>query len=643
MKAFLLRFWLNIILLAGASLTCGESAYAAQATVAAGQLVTLTATADGTAPFTYQWAKNGAVLVGATDSTYTIMSFQAADAGTYNTLVSNSAGSTTSDDAILSLDGGTTSAPLFSTQPQSQTVTAGGTVTFTAAATGSPSPTFQWKKDGSNILGASNTSYSIATVATGDAGIYTVVATNSVASVTSSAATLTVNAATSAPIFTTQPLSQTVTVGGGVTFTAAASGVPSPTLQWKKNGSNIVGATNGSYTIATTASGDAGSYTVVATNSVGTATSNTASLTVNPVPVAPAITTQPVSQTLVAGSSVTFTVVATGTPAPTFQWRKNGTNISGATSSSYTKNNITSSNAGTYTVVAANSAGSVTSNGAVLTVGSAPAFTTQPASQTVTVGSAVSFTVVASGSPAPTFQWKKGGVNILNATSATYTITSVITGDAASYTVVATNSISAVTSNAATLTVNAANSAPVFTTQPATQTVTAGNSVTFTAAASGSPAPTYQWKKAGINIAGATNPSYTINNVTSSAAGSYSVVAANSAGSATSNSATLTVNVAGTAPILTTQPLSQTVTAGTSATFTAAASGSPTPTYQWQKDGVNIAGATGSSFTISSPVGANEGSYTVVATNSAGSVISNTATLTVVVPPSNVVIAISIQ
>lgn len=128
----------------------------------------------------------------------------------------------------------------------------------------------------------------------------------------------------------------------------------------------------------------------------------------------------------------------------------------------------------------------------------------------------------------------------------------------------------------------ATSSAPTFTTQPASQTATAGASVTFTAAASGSPAPTYQWSLGGTAISGATGASYTINSVAASDAGTYTVTATNSAGSATSNGAVLTVTSASTAPTFTTQPSNQTVAPGGNATFTAAASGFPAPTYQWE-------------------------------------------------------------
>lgn len=182
--------------------------------------------------------------------------------------------------------------------------------------------------------------------------------------------------------------------------------------------------------------------------------------------------------------------------------------------------------------------------------------------------------------------------------------------------------------------------APSITTQPVSQTVATGTAVTFTAAASGNPAPTYQWRKNGVNLAGATDSSYTIASPSASDAASYTVLATNSAGSATSNAAVLTVTAV---PVITTQPLSQTVAAGTAVTFTAAASGSPAPTYQWRKNAVNLAGATNTSYTIASPSVSDAASYTVVATNSAGSATSNAAVLTVIVVPSSAIISITVE
>ncbi len=437
-----------------------------------------------------------------------------------------------------------------------------------------------------------------------------------------------------APTFTLQPVGANLSTGGSVTLTSTATGSPTPTYQWRKNGTNVLGATASVFAISNAQVSDSGDYTVVASNSGGNVTSNAATVQVTAPNVAPVFTTQPAGQSVLLGSSVTLTAAASGTPAPTYQWRKDGANVSGATAGTLSLPSAQLSDSGTYVVVATNSVGSVTSNAAILTVASAtvaPAFTLQPAGQTVNVGANVTFTVAASGSPTPTLQWRKNGAAIPGATANTFTLASVQATDAGDYSAVATNSAGSATSNTATLQVTVANAAPVFSVQPADQSVLVGATATFTATATGSPAPTYQWRKNGTAVPGATAASLTIPNVQVADAGDFSVVATNSVGTSTSNTATLRVTAAAVAPVFTLQPAGQTVAAGSTVTFTSIASGSPTPSYQWRKNGTAITGATTANFSLASAQATDAGDYTVVATNSAGTVTSNTATLQITV------------
>ena len=176
--------------------------------------------------------------------------------------------------------------------------------------------------------------------------------------------------AATVPSITTQPTSQTVAAGQSATFTVAATGTAPLTYQWQKNGALLVGATSSSYATPAAATSDNGArFSVAVSNAAGTATSSTATLTVTAAAVAPTITTQPASQTVTAGQLASFSVVAAGTPPLTYQWKKNGVAISGATSSGYTTPaTATSDNGAQFTVVVSNSAGSVTSNAATLSV-----------------------------------------------------------------------------------------------------------------------------------------------------------------------------------------------------------------------------------------------------------------------------------
>ena len=258
-------------------------------------------------------------------------------------------------------------------QPQSLYVKVGLSAVFTVNATATPSPTYQWQKDGNAIPGATSASYTIAATQYTDAGSFAVAVTSGAFTLTSGAATLKIAALATdiPPIYVfSQPASQTVTVGQSATFAADVAATPAPTYQWKKNGAAIPGATSVSYTIAAAQTSDAGTYTLVITNSAATVTTNDATLTVNPVSglTAPAITTQPTSQTVTVGSTASFTVAATGNPFPTYQWKKNGAPITGAITATLTLANAQTSDAASYTVTVTNSVNAITSSAAVLTV-----------------------------------------------------------------------------------------------------------------------------------------------------------------------------------------------------------------------------------------------------------------------------------
>jgi hypothetical protein len=268
-------------------------------------------------------------------------------------------------------------------------------------------------------------------------------------------------------------------------------------------------------------------------------------------------------------------VVATGTTPLGYQWKKNGTAVSGATSSSYTTPATTSSDNGAqFTVTVSNSAGSVTSNGATLTVStvSAPKVSLSATSltfgsQAVGTSSAVRFTTLTNtGNATLTFSavvsgdFAFGGVGTCGS--------SVAAGASCTISVKFTPTTTGTRTGGVTLTDNAGNSpqtisltgigsttsavavAPSITTQPASRTVTAGQTAAFTVAATGTAPLTYQWKRNGTAISGATSSSYTTPATTSSDNGAqFTVAVSNSAGNVTSNAATLTVG--GTTPPLT--------------------------------------------------------------------------------------------
>lgn len=341
----------------------------------------------------------------------------------------------------------------------------------------------------------------------------------------------------------------------------------------------------------------------------------------------PTISTQPNAQTACSGGSITFSVTATGTSPLSYQWRKDGTAIAGATSASYTISSLSATLAGSYTVVVTNKAGTVTSSPATLTVNSPPTITAQPTPQSTCAGTSVLFTVTAGGTAPLSYQWKKNGADIAGATTAMYTISSVTEADVGAYSVVVTNACGTVTSNPATLSLDVT---PTVTAQPVSQTVCQGLPATWVVVAEGGSALGYQWRKDGVDIAGATAATYTVPAVAAGDAGTYTVVIKNSCGTVTSEPAVLTVTLA---PIVTLHPISQTASVGDSITFTVMATGGESLTYQWMKDGADISGATSDLYTILAVTAGTAGTYTVVVANACGAVTSNPATLTVTDSP----------
>lgn len=432
------------------------------------------------------------------------------------------------------------------------------------------------------------------------------------------------------------------------------------------SGSSSSGSGSVSYTVAQNTTGLTRTGTLTVAGQTYTVTQSA--------DFAPTITAHPSNATVVSGANATFTVAASGSPAPAYQWQKS---IGGDAFSNLTEappySNVTTAtltvaataelNGAQYRAVATNTlAPPATSNAATLTVHFAPAITTQPSNAIAVSGASATFTVAATGNPAPSYQWQvsiDGGsfTNLVeaapysNVTTATLNVAASQSLDGARYRALATNAISPpAASDAATLTVHFA---PAITTHPSNVTAVSGTTATFTAAASGNPAPAYQWQVS-IGEAAFTNltegaPYSNVSTATLTVGASpslngarYRAVATNAiVPAATSNAATLTVHFA---PAITTHPSNASAVSGSSTTFTVAANGNPAPTYQWQVsngDGTftdlieaapyaNVATAT---LTVTAAVGLNGKQYRAVATNAVSPpATSNAATLTVTLP-----------
>jgi hypothetical protein len=280
-------------------------------TLLAGQSIQLSVTASGSSPLSYQWLKSGAVIAGATAATYSVTGVTTSDSGSYSVVVSNAYGAVYSSSATVTV--AQPAAPVITTQPRSVSATSGSTVSFTVEASGTPSPSYQWLKDGAPVAGATTRTLIFLSVSSANSGTYAVAASNSQGTVVSSGATLTVTAPVSAPAFTSQPASQTASAGSSVVLTAGAVGSPQPAYQWLKNGAVIVGATNAALILPSVSSSDAGNYYVIATNTAGAATSASATLAVTP---ASALSNLSVRTTLSSGQTLIVGGVVSGGSKP---------------------------------------------------------------------------------------------------------------------------------------------------------------------------------------------------------------------------------------------------------------------------------------------------------------------------------------
>lgn len=340
---------------------------------------------------------------------------------------------------------GTGKPPSFTTQPVGGTITVGDTLSVTVKVHGSGPLSYQWRKNGVAIPGATDATYSYTTTSTGDSGDYDVVVTNRYGSLTSDVAHFDVLSGVS-PIITVQPTGGTIMVGGLLTLSITAAGTPPLAYQWRKDGVNIPGATNFSHSKVTTSVSDSGSYDCIVTNAFGSSTSAAAVWTVV---AAPAIAVHPVGGNVAIGQTLNVSVTATGTAPLSYQWRKDGVEIPGATSSSYSRVTTSPADSGNYNCIVTNPYGFAASNSALFNVGAAPAITTHPTGGELTIGETLSVTVAATGDAPLSYQWRKNGSDILGATSATYAFTTTHTSDSGTYACLVTNLYGSAASNPA--------------------------------------------------------------------------------------------------------------------------------------------------------------------------------------------------
>ncbi len=263
------------------------------------------------------------------------------------------------------------------------------------------------------------------------------------------------------PTITRNPESVVILAGADVTFSVEAEGSQPLSYQWGKNGTPIGGATQSTLVLTNVGVSDEGDYTVTVSNVAGTATSAAARLTVSTIIDPPLIVIQPQDLIAITGSTAALTVVVEGTTPLLYSWFKDSQILKDTNASSLVFDNVGQQDEGDYLVFIRNSAGSVISATASLSVVEAliaPIITRQPQSLDVVQGITATFTVVAGGNPPLSYQWFKDGAAISDQINSSLTITSAQPGDAGVYTVTITNPFGSTASAPAFLTVEASSS-----------------------------------------------------------------------------------------------------------------------------------------------------------------------------------------
>ncbi|MFN0156602.1 MAG: carbohydrate binding domain-containing protein [Bacteroidota bacterium] len=349
--------------------------------------------------------------------------------------------------------------------------------------------------------------------------------------------------------------------------------------------------------------------------------------TVPPI-VLPFITLQPQSQNISEGHGVTFSVAASGTMPLLYQWRRDGIDVAGETSASLMFPAVSLADSGaTFTCVVTNAGGSATSTTAVLSVVASPPLITQhPLDHIILVGQSASFSILAVGTPIITYQWQKNGVDIPGAITPVYVTVPAEPGDhGALFRCIVMNELGLDTSDHAVLIIGVPAEVVLH---PINQSAEDGQQATFNIVANGTVPLGYQWLRNGLAIPGATAPAYLLTATMPDSGALFLCVVTNAVGTDTSDEARLFVN--GTRPLITSDPEPQIVAQGQTATFSVVAIGTGSLSFQWQKNGVDIPGAIGSSYATPQTVLSDSGAmFRCMVTNYVGKDTSVSALLRV--------------
>ncbi|MDP6794196.1 MAG: immunoglobulin domain-containing protein [Verrucomicrobiota bacterium] len=639
-----------------------------------GTTISIEVVATGAEPISYEWYHMGVLVAGANGSTLQLTNLEEEDAGGYHVVVSNIAGSVTSDTAVLKVELPPTITQLNTSSNadrldlaataevtgeelltyewgQNGPILAGGDIELTPTVAGAEPMDYQWYFNGEIEVGKIDNPLRLPKVGVEVSGEYYVVAKNRLGEYTSETITLEVKPSTT---ITELAGSLSVYEGETIELSVTASGMTPLSYQWSFGGMEIDGATSAALSLNGIEADAAGDYKLAISHD-GRLVGEAVITIVIP---AARIKEQPVDVSKFEGQHHTFSVVAEGTEPITYKWYHSDSLIEEVTGSTLELKNLTAEEAGSYHVIVSNEelpwGGEETSNPVMLTVlidieielaKSKLPETVEGNWQWALEGGSVNLSANAVGTPPLTYQWKKDGEAILGGTTPTITLDNIEPADAGKYKVTVTSTSPAhiqsdfevqkeseVPIEVMVITPTTAQPAKIIL-QPEAVSLTIGETAELSVSVEGSAPISYQWYYADELIEDGTERILSIPDVQKANAGEYHVVVSNEGfpwgATETSDTATLTITAP---PVIMKLTESMILSKGDTIELSVTAIGDEPLSYQWSLGGVAIEGATSVVLTLADATQSDVGDYTVTVSNAVSEVVSNVVSVTMPEP-----------
>jgi hypothetical protein len=580
---------------------------------------------------TYQWERDGQAILGAVGNQYRIEQMEVRFEGVYRVVVRGELGEVSSDPFVVAVE----KAPEILEHPRAAELSPGETLELSVRARGSGVLRYQWKRNARPLLGQVGPVLQVGAIQAADAGLYECEVSNRSGLVTSMGAPVHVREPV---VIVEQPMDVVALPGGAATLRVVARGGGEVRYQWRKDGLNVEGATGEVYQILEVTEEDSGTYDVVVTNGVGTVESRPVAVRV---PGAVRFAEFPESVIAAVGGRVVMAVrVSESTALPVrYEWRRlksgGGYEVVGGGQETLVIDPVTLASGGDYLCMVSNEVGSASTAVAKLTLSSGITIVRQTGPEGVAKqGDSVAFEVEVESALGVTYQWRKrvgGKEEILSGeTYSRLVLDGVSGGDAAQYVVVVADGVNRIESVPMTL---AVEEGLRIDREPVGARVVMGGRVVLGVEASGDSSLMYQWRKDGIEVAGATNRELVLNGLSLDATGWYDVRIQGGRGGIIYSRA---IPVELVQPVtIRRQPAGVTTGRGNPVALEVEVLGDGPLEYQWLKGGVTlsdsaaVSGARTARLLIRSALLADSGIYSVRVSGPAGAMVSQTAPVVV--------------